>query len=271
MNHVGGGARSGRARLPQILPIDAAVAFGRSLPRRATRRILRFAGRHLLGTTTHVHTSAPLAALTFDDGPDPGSTPALLDLLQRHDAKATFFMLGCQARRHPELVKRVAAAGHCVANHSFDHHRFPSLSHEDRRRQIGDCEAALGPYAQKLFRPPHGLQSVASRLDALLLGYDVVTWNVAVEDWLPHPPERIAELLATQVKPGSIVLLHDALYDSDTPAAVNRAATLAGLDLFLSQSSLSFVTVPELLNCGRAHQANWFVRCDADWARHDPS
>lgn len=267
----GDGAYPVRAYRPGPFPIDAAFAFGRDLPRRAIRRALRAAGRRLLGTITHVYTTAPVAALTFDDGPDPGSTPALLDLLRRHGAKATFFMLGMQARRHPELVERAAAEGHCIANHSFDHPRFPALSHHERRRQIRECAAALAPHGRRIFRPPHGLQSVASRLDAFILGYDVVTWNATIEDWLDQMPEQIAERLAAQVRPGSVVLLHDALYDARTPTAINRAAMLAGLDMFMARSNLEFVTVPELLRRGRTHQANWFVRCDDDWARHDPS
>lgn len=264
------GALTGKARWLRIRP-DAAVAVGRGLPWRAARRVLRVVGRRFLGTITHAHTAASVAALTFDDGPDPGSTPALLDLLRRHGAKATFFMLGMQARRHPELVERVAAEGHCIANHSFDHPRFPSLPRRERRRQIRQCEAAIAPYGRRMFRPPHGLQSISSRLDALMLGYDVVTWNASIEDWLDLPSEQIAERLAAQVKPGGIVLLHDALYDAQTPAATNRAAMLAGLEMFLARSDLKFVTVPELLRHGRVHQANWFVRCDDDWAFHDPS
>ncbi len=271
MNRAGDGAHPGKARRSQIFPIHAAFAFGRNLPRRAVRRVLRIAGRRLLGTVTHVHTTAPVASLTFDDGPDPGSTPALLDLLHRHGAKATFFMLGAQARRHPELVERTAAAGHCIANHSFDHPRFPALPRHERYRQMRECEVALAPYGRRIFRPPHGLQSVASRLDALMLGYDVVTWNATIEDWLDLTPEQIAERLASRVKPGGVVLLHDALYDARVPTALNRAATLEGLDRFLARSTLSFVTVPELLRRGPAHHANWFVRSDDDWARHDPS
>lgn len=254
-------------------PAAGAARVRRPLHARIARRAFRMAGRRLLGTVTHVNTTDPVAALTFDDGPDPETTPALLDILARHNAKATFFMLGMHARRYPGIVARIASAGHAVANHSFDHPRLPSLPRRERLAQIRACEAALGPHASRLFRPPRGLQSAASRLDALMLGYRVVTWNVTVLDWDPHEPEWFADRLGAQVKPGSIVLLHDLLYAADDPAAVDRRPLFAGLDMFLSRtgSRLSFVTVPDLLMRGEPHNAGWFVRTDTDWAFHDPS
>jgi peptidoglycan-N-acetylglucosamine deacetylase len=245
----------------------------RSLRERLRRHAMRFAGHNALGTITHVATNAPVAALTFDDGPDPVGTPAFLDILERHGAKATFFMLGIHARRHTELVRRIAQAGHGVANHSLDHPRFPTLPRRDRIAQIKACEAAIAPFGCKLFRPPRGLQSIGSRIDALLLGYQVVTWSVIVQDWEEHTPEWFADRLDADVKPGSIVLLHDILYGADQPGAVDRTAVLAGLDMYLTRnrSRLSFITVPELIGCGQPHNAGWFVRSDADWAFHDPS
>ncbi|HYF53032.1 MAG TPA: polysaccharide deacetylase family protein [Salinarimonas sp.] len=237
------------------------------------RRALRVLSRSLLGTITHVRTTEPYAALTFDDGPDPVSTPLVLDLLERHDAKATFFVLGRHAQRYPDLIARMAAAGHSVANHSFDHLRFPGIDHRERIAQILACERVIAPYGQKLFRPPRGLQSISSRFDALLLGYRVVTWNVVVRDWENRDPEWMVERLEAEVKPGSIVLLHDCLFDADNSAAVDRRPMLEALDMFLSRNrgALSYVTVPDLLACGTPHAASWFIRSDADWPLHDPS
>jgi peptidoglycan/xylan/chitin deacetylase (PgdA/CDA1 family) len=244
----------------------------RSLPQRLLRRAVRFAGRHFAGTITHVETTEPVAALTFDDGPDPATTPRLLEILDRHGAKATFFMLGEHALRYPELVQRIAAAGHAIANHSFDHRRLPSLSRAERRRQVLACEAALSPYGQKLFRPPRGLQSLASWLDVTSLGYQVVTWNVVAWDWEVRAAEWTAEQLSAQVRPGSIVLLHDVLHDADITAATDRTAVFTGLDSFLARtgSQTRFITVPQLLLHGQPHRANWFVRTDNDWGEHNP-
>lgn len=260
-------------RSPLPTPVLPGAPGRRNLIQRLRRQALRAASQYLLGTITHVSTAEPVAALTFDDGPDPLSTPPLLELLARHGAKATFFMLGIHARRHPELVRLIAEAGHTVANHSFDHPRLPSLCRRDRIRQLKACEAAIAPFGQKLFRPPRGLQSVGSRIDALLLGYRVVTWNVIIQDWEVRSSDWIAERLDNDVKPGSIVLLHDVLYEADRPEAVDRTPTLAGLDMFLTRNRqrLSFVTVPELLRHGAPHNASWFVRSDTDWDLHDPS
>jgi peptidoglycan/xylan/chitin deacetylase (PgdA/CDA1 family) len=240
---------------------------------RVRRRVLRVLSRSMLGTITHVRTAEPVAALTFDDGPDPVTTPLVLDVLKRYGAKATFFVLGQHAHRHPQLIAQMAAAGHAIANHSFNHVRFPDVGRRRRLAEIRACERATAPHGHKLFRPPRGLQSVASRVDALLLGYRVVTWNVVVRDWESREPDWMAELLEAEVKPGSIVLLHDALFDADNSAAIDRRPLLAALDMFLSRNraALSYVTVPDLLARGTPHVASWFIRSDADWLLHDPS
>jgi peptidoglycan/xylan/chitin deacetylase (PgdA/CDA1 family) len=245
----------------------------RNFRQKIRRKALRLIRRSVLGTITHVETAQPVAALTFDDGPDPVGTPLVLDLLDRHGAKATFFVLGKHAALYPELIKRIADSGHTIANHSFDHPRFPSLRHRDRVAQMKAWEAVTAPYGAKLFRPPRGLQSVRSRIDAFLLGYKVVTWNVVVLDWEPRDPAWTLERLEGQVKPGSIVLLHDTLCEVDYPEARDRQPMLAALDAFLTrnQAGLTYVTVPKLLEHGTPHRASWFVRSDADWSSHDPS
>ena len=96
------------------------------------RRLYRFAQRQLLGTITHVATTEHVAALTFDDGPDPASTPLVLDVLAKHNAHGTFFMLGAAASRYPDLVREVAARGHAIGNHTWDHPSLPSLTHRER-------------------------------------------------------------------------------------------------------------------------------------------
>jgi peptidoglycan-N-acetylglucosamine deacetylase len=245
----------------------------RKLRQRLRRKALRLLRSPLLGTITHVHTTAPVAALTFDDGPDPTTTPCLLDLLRRHKAKATFFVLGRHAALYPHLIEQIAEAGHAIANHSYDHPRFPMVRREERLAQMRACEEAIAPYGYKLFRPPRGLQSIRSGVDALMLGYKVVTWNVVPRDWESREPEWTLNLLESEVKPGSIVLLHDVVFDADCEAAIDRQPMLTALDAFLSRNrpGLAYVTVPEMLTCGRPHFARWFVRSDADWSIHDPS
>ena len=237
---------------------------------RATGRVLRGAIRRailpFMGTITGVSTDEKIAALTFDDGPNPEATPALLEILNRHGAKATFFMVGRSAERYPDIVRKVAESGHSIGVHSWDHPSFPSICGSERRRQITACERALHPYGDKLFRPPFGHQSVASRMDFLRRGYKVIAWNVHAFDWEIHDSRWTAERLSRDLRPGGIILLHDALFHAMHRGAEDRTPVLAALDAFLEGAGdFSFVTVPDLLRAGRPDMKNWFVRDHDDW------
>lgn len=224
------------------------------------RAISALALRHL-GTITEVRTSEPVVALTFDDGPDPASTPRLLDSLARHGARATFFMVGVAAARYPEIVRRAVQEGHAVANHSWDHPSFRLAPGRERRRQLSACAKALEPGAARLFRPPYGHQSVGSRLDAWWLGYQVVTWTAQAIDWLDHDADRLLSPLIDRIKPGSIVLFHDAIFQPPPdPAFRNRQPTLQAVDTLLGrlQGRFRFVTIPELLQYGPAVTQHWY-------------
>lgn len=206
------------------------------------------------GTITHVCTVEPVAALTFDDGPHPVYTPSLLKILEIYNARATFFMVGEAAQRQQEIVKMVAQAGHAIGVHSWDHPSFAEIDSGERRRQLHACERVLGFSGEKLFRPPWGVQSAASRLDALLLGYKVVTWSASAGDWLDLTPREMIKRLMISVRPGNIILLHDAIYKSRLAnPQFDRSAMLDALDAVLRKKSkeICFVTVPELLRYGR--------------------
>jgi peptidoglycan/xylan/chitin deacetylase (PgdA/CDA1 family) len=153
------------------------------------------AGYERDGNHHPVRTWDPVAALTFDDGPDPQRTPRILDILERYRARATFFMVGEAVQWYPELVRQVAQTGHAIGNHFWDHPSFPLITGRERRAQLRACAKAIAPYGQRVFRPPYGHQSVASRLDALWLGYQVVTWNVLAYDWLDHDADWMANRL----------------------------------------------------------------------------
>lgn len=223
--------------------------------------------RRVMGTVTHVSTQEPVAALTFDDGPHPEFTPRLLEILQKHGARATFFMVGRSAERQPALVQQVVQAGHAIGNHSYDHPSFPLISSRERRIQVRSWQQVVGPAGQRLFRPPYGHQSPASRLDLLRLGYQVVTWNVVAQDWLDHDAGWLTDLLMRKVRPGSIVLLHDALFDAEVDRYWDRTATLEAVGLVLAHFAdrLKFVTVPELFQYGRRQYRNWYEEPDLNW------
>ena len=229
--------------------------------RRAVRRI------PLPGVIASVETEEPLVALTFDDGPDPLWTPLLLELLDRYQAKATFFMLGCAADRMPALVRRVSEAGHVIGNHTWDHPVLPRIPGRRVRSQTRHGQGALAPYGSRLFRPPYLAQSPASRLYALLLGYQVIMANVDSGDWWDPDADRITQRLIREVSRGDIVLLHDGLSGfsglklSKRPVP-ERVAMLMALDGFFQRKGgeFRFVTVPELLRNGRPRRVGKFSR-----------
>jgi len=162
-------------------------------------------------------------------------------------------MIGEVAEKHPQIIQRVAQEGHVIGNHSWDHRFFPSLSGHERREQIRACEEALSPHGERLFRPPYGVQSLASRLDALRLRYKVVTWSLHANDWCEDNSDRMADRLVRGIRPGSIILLHDAIYRSyQAVPRYNREPMLAAVTLFLNQVNrrFRFVTVPDLLRRG---------------------
>lgn len=213
----------------------------------------------LCGTLVGVKTDERVAALTFDDGPDPEFTPRLLDLLARHRTRATFFVIGLRAAAHPGLIRRIADEGHAIGNHSWDHPRFTSLTGSQRRSQISSCRRAIGPGGSRLFRPPYGTQTLESQISLLPLRHMTVGWNADAEDWMPHDQAWIADRLRTAIRPGCIVLLHDALFKPRAPDAADRSPLFAALDTVLTElaSSVRFVTIPELLERGRPKKVLW--------------
>lgn len=233
---------------------------------RAARRLITAPARWVFGTITRVDTTEPVAAITFDDGPDPRYLPALLELLERYGARATFFVIGQKAKQHPDLIARLVKAGHVVGNHSYTHPSFPMLSGRARREEIRACRAAIAPHGSGLLRPPYGHQTLASRLDAMACGYSVIAWSVDAWDWLGKTPAWMADELARRTGPGDIVLLHDAIDTHGNPELIeDRSAMMAGLEMFLQRSAgrLRFITVPELLATGRPVRKNW--------VRHKPT
>jgi peptidoglycan/xylan/chitin deacetylase (PgdA/CDA1 family) len=178
-------------------------------------------------------------ALTFDDGPDPDATPAVLDALDAAGVRATFFMVGEQALGHRALAREVADRGHEVALHGYEHREHAELSpreaRDDLARGLGTIEAATGRRAA-LFRPPYGRFSEDSYGACRELGLEPVLWSAWGMDWEPLPAERIAELAMRDLAPGAILLLHDSARYAPRPDARPTADALAliaqaGIDL----------------------------------------
>ena len=236
--------------------------------RRAARRLVAATAAGT-GSIIRVDTPEPAVALTFDDGPHPEDTPPLLDLLARHGARATFFMVGKSARRWPGLVRQVAEAGHAVGNHTWDHSSFRLISGRFRRAQLAWCREALAPHGAPLFRPPYGEQGLGARLDARRLGYDVVCWDAIAEDWRDDPAEVMVARVMRRLEPGSIVLFHDTLYTTVEERFRDRRPMRQAVEALLVRlgERYRFVTVPELLALGRPVRWHWYRRAHLDWIR----
>ena len=157
--------------------------------------------------------SRPRVALTFDDGPHPEDTPAILDILGEAGVTGTFFFVGKKARAHPGLVRRAARAGHQVESHSDTHPWWFSLAGPLRlRREIGEASRTLEDLTGRpvrFFRPPVGHKNLFLE-DALRgTGLEVVIWSVRPFDTLRRPPERIRRSVLGAARPGGIILLHE--------------------------------------------------------------
>jgi peptidoglycan-N-acetylglucosamine deacetylase len=197
--------------------------------------------------TYRVRTDRPLVAISFDDGPHPVFTPQVLEILQHHDAKATFFLIGDRALRHPELVAQIESAGHEVANHYFTN--GPILAHSDAEflRNLRNAEDAIGLRgAAKLFRPPGGVAWPRQLRLAQAYGYTCVLGCAYPHDPMHPPVWYIRWLIEKNLAPGTIVILHDGIS--------NPIHSIQALPHILSagrQRGLRFVPIGELTSLSR--------------------
>lgn len=154
--------------------------------------------------------------LTFDCGFENGNTPAILEALKKHNAKATFFVVGNFIETSPDLVKRMVEEGHTVGNHSYHHPDMSGMGKEEFTAELGELETlyeqTVGTPMKKYYRPPQGKYSENSLQIAKDLGYKTIFWSLAYVDWnqdsQPTHEEAFDKLLS-RVHPGAIVLLHN--------------------------------------------------------------
>lgn len=193
-------------------------------------------------------------ALTFDDGPHPKYTPLLLDLLKKHDAKATFFVLGAMAEKYPDLIRRMHEEGHQIGIHNYTHKTnwllFPWSVRTDHIKKSADIVEDIIGTRPAFYRPPWG---VINFFDLYLRKrFHIVLWSVMVSDWRssePRDADRMRDKLMAQCKGGAVVLLHDS---GETLGAVPEAPgyMLKALDEVLNQlkpQGMQFVRVDELM------------------------
>lgn len=209
-------------------------------------------GSQLFGRTLIAGDDPAELALTYDDGPNDPATPPLLDLLARHNVRATFFMIGRFVKERPELARRVLAAGHLVGNHTFTHPWLSWQSPARVRAELTDCnrmlEDTLG-VPVRYFRPPHGARRPAVFTVARELGLTVVQWNAMGQDWRPIGADAITANVrrglsrATDAGRGGNILLHDGC---DVALGADRSATVAATAQLIADAHAQgkrFVTV----------------------------
>jgi peptidoglycan-N-acetylglucosamine deacetylase len=201
-------------------------------------------------TMTHGPRGSGLVALTFDDGPDPEVTPALLDELKREGASATFFVVGTALAARPDLGRRMRAEGHVVANHSWQHSYMQSFrlhrwQTEELLRAERGIEAATSHPSTKLYRAPVGIKTGDLARAATDLGLRVVAWSVHSRDTLDPDPQAMARRVLKRIRGGDIVLLHDG---GRIPGGRKHCVEAVRLILAgLREKGLKCVTLTELL------------------------
>ncbi len=172
--------------------------------------------------------------LTYDDGPNPAWTPQLLDLLDEHDAKATFFLIGKWSEREPELIREVVARGHSIGNH---------------REAVEAAGVTFSSIAGRmLMRPPYGRRRPGTLRVLKEKGYLGITWSITGYDWRPHTTAQAITRRCLKAGPGDIILLHDG-FDRDPSFDRHRSVeTTKNLLEHYRPQGYDFVTVPELVD-----------------------
>ena len=198
-------------------------------------------------TYSRISTQAPFVAMTFDDGPHPVHTPRLLDILKARNIKATFFVVGTNTRRYPNIIRRMIAEGHEVGNHTVNHKYLSRISIEEARAEVLGCERAIVAACgikPRILRPPGS--HINNRVKVWLnreFGYSTIMWAVDPEDWKRPGSGVVAHRIVSETDAGEIILAHD--IHGPTIAAMPRA-----LDGLLSKG-YRFVTVSQLISIER--------------------
>ena len=189
-------------------------------------------------------------ALTYDDGPNDPHTLKLLDVLAKHNVRATFFMIGRYVQQRPDLARAVAQAGHVIGNHTFTHPLLIFKSEAQTRTELIDCHKALDSAIGKhsnLFRPPFGGRRPATLRIAQKLGLQTAMWNVTGYDWNTPPATVIEKKIARQMRGGDVILLHDGGHRA---WGADRAQTVTATDNLIRRykdEGYEFATVPQIL------------------------
>lgn len=227
------------------------IAYGAVYPR-----------SQLFGKTLCRTDSPRKLAITFDDGPNPAMTPKLLHLLERYNARATFFVVGRYVRECPEILRETAAHGHLIANHTQTHPNLFWMSAASIHAELQQCQDAIGSAMNsnaKWFRPPFGFRNPWVVKTATELGMKTVMWTLIPGDWTPQPPEKLVGNLrpitdhaqrasANGRTAGDILCLHDGGHRA---LNADRTHTIKALEHWLPRwrdAGLEFVTIEQAVS-----------------------
>jgi len=204
-------------------------------------------------TFTGIRPRSKQLALTYDDGPNDPHTLGLLEVLAKHNVKATFFVIGRYVEQRPDIVREVLNAGHAVGNHTFSHPNLIFASARQTRSQLHECQQAvtqaIGQHSP-LFRPPFGGRRPGTFHIARSLGLVPVMWNVSGQDWKGYSADEIKRRIRRQLRGGDVILLHDG---SHLGMGVDRSRTILATDLLIPEAKsagFEFVTIPEMMTAG---------------------
>ncbi len=188
-------------------------------------------------------------ALTYDDGPNDPHTLRLLEALAKHNAHATFFLIGRFVQQRPDIVREIVRAGHDVGNHTLSHPLLIFKSVKEVRRQLSECQAVLEDaigQRSNLFRPPFGGRRPAVLRIARELGLKPVMWSVTGYDWNVPPAHEIERKVAKRIRGGDVILLHDGGHQQ---MGADRSQTVLATDRLIERfnAGYAFVTIPQMM------------------------
>jgi peptidoglycan/xylan/chitin deacetylase (PgdA/CDA1 family) len=189
-------------------------------------------------------------ALTYDDGPNDPHTQQLLEVLARHNVRATFFLIGRYVQQRPDLAREIAKAGQIVGNHTYTHPALTFKPAAEIRHELNACrsaiEDAIGQHSN-LFRPPFGARRPAVLTIARELGLEPIMWNVTGYDWNAPPSAVIEKKIARQIRGGDVILLHDGGHKQ---MGADRSQTVIATDHLIvkyKSEGYEFATIPQMM------------------------
>lgn len=194
----------------------------------------------------------PYVCITFDDGPDPKHTPGILDILREKNVRATFFCVGKNVEKYPQVARRIVAEGHDIGNHTYNHKELVTSTRKTIIKELSKTDEAIRlatGIRTVLFRPPRGIYSQVTRELVVDMGYRIILWSVSSVDWRRTSPNWILNRIRRYARMGSIILFHDggALVRREGGVRVNTVKALPMVIDYLRSEDLEIIPISALL------------------------